>query len=270
MVVGSNVYVGALDGNLYKLNANTGNVIWKFETDGPILATPTIVDNKIYFPSCTGGYPLYLGNTSPTGDFFCLDANSGSVIWEKEIPYYLYRTFLHGNHMHASPTVAEGMVFVRNGFLDTYGLNASTGETIWTNTQRFNPGTGSQTGGVIQMGAPLYKYGRITTLCFPEKGWDPEMPYEIIADNQKAGLHTLVLLDTRNGDEYMTCEQAHEMLLEKKAVKNTDKLIFCYAIGSKHQKVEYSTKPTGGETPCCILVPGKVDEKEQEFLEMWK
>ncbi|MAH42403.1 diphthine synthase [archaeon] len=119
-------------------------------------------------------------------------------------------------------------------------------------------------------GLSLYKYGRITTLCFPEKGWDPEMPYEIIEGNQKAGLHTLVLLDTRNGDEYMTCEQAHEMLLEKKAVKNTDKLIFCYALGSKHQKVEYSTKPTGGNTPCCILVPGKVDEKEQEFLEMWK
>ena len=163
MVVGDSVFVGSLDGNLYKLNTNTGNIIWKFETDGPILATPTIVDNKIYFPSCTGGYPIPLTPPSPTGDFFCLDANSGSIIWQKKIPYYLYSTFFHGNHMHASPTVAEGMVIVRNGFLDTYGLNAGTGETIWTNTQRFNPGTpgGSQTGGVIQMGAPLYKYGRI-------------------------------------------------------------------------------------------------------------
>lgn len=161
MVVGNNLYVGALDGNLYKLNTNTGNIIWNFETDGPILATPTIIDGRIYFPSSTGGYPIYLTPPSPHGDFYCLDANSGSVIWQKEIPYVLDRTFGHGNHLQASPTVAEGMVFVRNGFLYTYALNASTGEIIWTNTQRFNPGTPFQTGGVTQCNAPLYKYGRI-------------------------------------------------------------------------------------------------------------
>jgi outer membrane protein assembly factor BamB len=71
------------------------------------------------------------------------------------------RTIFHGNHIHASPTVAEGMVFVSNGFYYNYALNATTGETIWTSTQRFNPGTGSQIGGVIQMNAPLYKYGRL-------------------------------------------------------------------------------------------------------------
>ncbi len=160
MVVGSRVYVGSLDGNLYCLNANTGTEIWKFETEGPILATPTIVDDKIYFPSCTGGYPMTLTTPSPNGDFYCLDANSGSVIWHREIPYVLDRTFFHGNHIHASPTVAEGMVFVSNGFYYNYALNASTGETIWTRTQRFNPNSG-QDGGVIQMNAPLYKYGRL-------------------------------------------------------------------------------------------------------------
>lgn len=161
MVVGSRVYVGSLDGNLYCLNANTGTEIWKFATEGPILATPTIVNNKIYFPSCTGGYPIPLTTPSPNGDFYCLDATSGSVIWHKEIPYVLDRTFFHGNHIIASPTVAEGMVFVSNGFYYDYALNASTGETIWTHTQRFNPGTPSQRGGVTQMNAPLYKYGRL-------------------------------------------------------------------------------------------------------------
>ena len=121
-------------------------------------------------------------------------------------------------------------------------------------------------------GLSLYKYGRITTLCFPEKGWDPESPYDIIADNQKAGLHTLVLLDTRNGDEYMTCEQGYALLKEKGI--NTDKLIFCYAIGSKNQKIEYTVHPTGGqkggETPCCIIIPGNMDEKEKEFVEIWQ
>jgi outer membrane protein assembly factor BamB len=54
------------------------------------------------------------------------------------------------------------MVFVSNGLYYDYALNASTGETIWTRTQRFNPSVGSiQDGGVIQMNAPLYKYGRL-------------------------------------------------------------------------------------------------------------
>ncbi len=161
MVVGTRVYVGSLDGNLYCLNTNNGNVIWKFQTEGPILATPTIVGNKIYFPSCTGGYPIPLQTPSPNSDFYCLDATTGQIVWHKEIPYVLNRTIFHGNHLHASPTVANGMVFVSNGFYYNYALNATTGETIWTRTQRFNPGTSSQIGGVIQMNAPLYKYGRL-------------------------------------------------------------------------------------------------------------
>jgi outer membrane protein assembly factor BamB len=159
MVVGNRVFVGALDGNLYCLDTNTGNQIWKFTTQGPILATPTIVDNKLYFPSCTGGYPIPLVTPSPNGDFYCLDANSGSVIWHNEIPYVLNRTLFHGNHLIASPTVANGMVFVDNGFYYDYAFNASTGELIWTHTQRFDEATGSQLGGVVQMNAPLYKYG---------------------------------------------------------------------------------------------------------------
>ena len=123
---------------------------------------------------------------------------------------------------------------------------------------------------VALAGLSLYKYGRITTLCFPEKNWDPNSPYDIIKANQGAGLHTLVLLDTRNGEEFMTCKQGYDLLLEKGVVKNTDKLIFCYALGSDSQKIEYSTEPTNGSTPCCIVVPGKVDEKEQEFVKLWE
>jgi outer membrane protein assembly factor BamB len=161
MVVGDRVYVGALDGNLYCLNTNNGNEIWKFSTQGPILATPTIVDNKIYFPSSTGGYPIPLASSPANGDFYCLDANSGSVIWHNEIPYVLDRTMFHGNHLHASPTVADGMVFVSNGFFYNYAFNATTGALIWTHEQRFNNGTANQIGGVIQMNAPLYKYGKL-------------------------------------------------------------------------------------------------------------
>jgi outer membrane protein assembly factor BamB len=152
MVVGSKVYVGSLDGNLYCLDANSGTVLWKFQTGGEILATPTIVDGAVYVPSCT---PI------PNGHLYKLDADDGTVIWDAIIPYVLDRTFDMGNYLLASPTVAEGMVFVRNGVYLTYALNATTSEIIWTCEARINIGTGYQAAGVIQQGAVLYMHGRV-------------------------------------------------------------------------------------------------------------
>jgi outer membrane protein assembly factor BamB len=55
-------------------------------------------------------------------------------------PYTLDKTPGWGNQIDASPTVAQGMVFVSNGFYYNYALNATTGETVWTITQRSLPG----------------------------------------------------------------------------------------------------------------------------------
>ena len=45
------------------------------------------------------------------------------------------------------------------------------------------------------LGLQHYKFGRTTTLGFPQKGFEPESPYDMIGDNLSRGLHTLVLLD---------------------------------------------------------------------------
>jgi outer membrane protein assembly factor BamB len=161
MVVEGRVYVGSLDGNLYCLDANSGNIIWAYQTDGPIYAAPAVVDNAVYFPSTRGGYPVGWGPEVTEGDFYKLNAITGSVIWHKEIPYVLNRTSNAGNFLLASPVVADGKVFVRNGFYENFALDANTGETLWTNLARFNEGTRSQWGGVIQINAPLYAYGML-------------------------------------------------------------------------------------------------------------
>jgi outer membrane protein assembly factor BamB len=154
MVVNGKVYVGALDGNLYCLDANTGNVLWTYQTGGPVQSTPTIDGNAVYVTSCT----------QPTnGTVYKLDASTGSVIWSLSIPYELTATPGEGNFLLASPTVAPdlGMIFVRNGLLDNYGINATTGAIIWTFQSRSNPGAASvgQFGGVIQIDSPLYVDG---------------------------------------------------------------------------------------------------------------
>ncbi|MCW4016322.1 MAG: PQQ-binding-like beta-propeller repeat protein [Candidatus Bathyarchaeota archaeon] len=148
IVAGCNVYVGGLDGNLYCFDASNGDVLWQFQTGGPISATPTIVDNAIYISATT---------PSPNGTLYKLDANTGNEIWNVAIPYF----YSVGNNMLASPTVAEGMVFVRGSHRFNYALNATTGETIWMYDGLHNPGTPEQLGGAQQRDAILYKYGRV-------------------------------------------------------------------------------------------------------------
>ncbi len=64
-----------------------------------------------------------------------------------------------GNWLSASATVADGKVFIRNGFRLNYALNATTGDIMWTYDGRYNIGTPGQLGGVVQYMPMLYKYG---------------------------------------------------------------------------------------------------------------
>jgi outer membrane protein assembly factor BamB len=153
IVLDGRVYVGALDGKLYCLDADNGNIIWDFVSGGPIYATPTIVDNAIYIPAST---------PAPDGTVYKLDLN-GNVIWQKPIPYLLGLTGSGGNYMQASATVAYGMVYIRIPFRHHYALNATTGEIIWFYDGRYNPGSpeGHQRGGVHQFMPVLYVYDRL-------------------------------------------------------------------------------------------------------------
>ncbi|MCZ2807724.1 MAG: PQQ-binding-like beta-propeller repeat protein [Candidatus Bathyarchaeota archaeon] len=119
-VVGGKMYVGSLDTNVYCLDANLGNVTWIYETAGYITSSPAVVDGAVYITS-----------QEPTsGALYKLDANNGSLIWKLEILYQL--TDERGTDMHASPTVADGMVFTSANKLEYYGVNATTGIIEWT------------------------------------------------------------------------------------------------------------------------------------------
>ncbi len=65
------------------------------------------------------------------------------------------------------------------------------------------------------LGLQSYKFGRTTTLVFPEKDFFPTSPYTVIAENKKHGLHTLVLLDIQaEKNRYMTANEGLSLLLE--------------------------------------------------------
>ena len=119
-VVGSYVYVGALDDKTYCLNATDGTVFWEFQTSGWITSSPAVVDGAVYVVS----------QEPQAGALYKLNANNGVQIWKHLIPYQ--SGLGGGTDMHASPTVADGMVFCSSSQSAHYAVNATTGDTIWT------------------------------------------------------------------------------------------------------------------------------------------
>jgi diphthine synthase len=65
------------------------------------------------------------------------------------------------------------------------------------------------------LGLQHYKFGRTTTLPFPQEGYLPTSPCEMILENLERGLHSLVLLDIDSeNDRYMTANEGMLLLTE--------------------------------------------------------
>jgi outer membrane protein assembly factor BamB len=120
IVVGDKLYVGALDNKTYALNVNNGSISWTFQTKGYITSSPAVANGAVYITS----------QEPSSGALYKLDANTGSLIWKRTIPYE--STLGGGTDMHASPTVADGMVFVSANTKAYYAIDATTGNIKWT------------------------------------------------------------------------------------------------------------------------------------------
>jgi len=70
------------------------------------------------------------------------------------------------------------------------------------------------------LGLQNYKFGRTTTLAYPEKNYFPTSPYEVIRDNKKMGLHTLILLDIQaDKNRFMNANEGLKILLDMEEKK---------------------------------------------------
>ncbi len=111
------------DWHAYALRADTGEELWKRDTDGvSTMASATIAQGRVIVAACADGI-----RRSST---IALDPRSGDLGWKA--PY---------GHCDAAPTYAQGKVFVPSvepGTLKYVGrtvvaaLNARTGKPIWT------------------------------------------------------------------------------------------------------------------------------------------
>ncbi|UCD93123.1 MAG: PQQ-binding-like beta-propeller repeat protein [Methanobacteriota archaeon] len=92
-----------------------GNLLWDYDTPGPVQSSPSIADGKVYFAT-----------NEMAGKIFCLDASTGDLVWSYQPS--------PASYILSSPVIADGQLFIGsdNGhiyaFEDKEGGPTQTGE----------------------------------------------------------------------------------------------------------------------------------------------
>ena len=116
---------------------------------------------------------------------------------------------------------------------------------------------------VGECGLSLYKFGEVVTVPRPQKGFRPTGFIETIQKNKSASLHSLLLLEID-----MTVKEAVSLLLDIDKRVFQEKLVAISRLGSGEQVIQYGgIKELDGKAPAVLVLPGKLNAFEKEFLE---
>ena len=118
------VYVGALDGNLYAVNLESGTLKWKYRASDEIKSSPAVFKKTVYFGDEMGGFHAVDAETGQqrwifrtdggiissanfSGDsvlfgsydqnLYCVSADDGDLVWKFETEGYV----------HGTPTIVD-------------------------------------------------------------------------------------------------------------------------------------------------------------------
>ncbi len=132
---------------------------------------------------------------------------------------------------------------------------------------------------IANTGLQLYKFGKVASIPFTHDGYEPETPYQILAENQSIGAHTLFLLDLKpDENKFMTVNDALAYLLkiESKKKQNliTEKTLAvgCARLAAKDElifagPIKDVLKKKFGKPVHCLIIPGKLHFVEEEALQ---
>ena len=127
-------------------------------------------------------------------------------------------------------------------------------------------------------GLQAYKFGKVTTVPFPEENYFPHSPYLAIKTNLEYDAHTLVLLDIRaHENRYMTANEGLEYLLRVEKDRNEDVIsesslaVVIARAGSEKpvvraDKIKNLLKEDFGGPLHCLIIPSKMHFMEAEYL----
>jgi outer membrane protein assembly factor BamB len=109
-VEGDRVVFGSYDGHVYALEAASGKLVWKRDTQGAVVSTPALVGDRVV-----------VGNRSY--DLLGLDARTGEPAWTRYIWF---------SWVESSAAVRDGVAYVGSSdAAAVYAFDARTGERRW-------------------------------------------------------------------------------------------------------------------------------------------
>jgi outer membrane protein assembly factor BamB len=143
--------IGSYDSNLYALDARSGKVRWKFQTEGMVHATPAVVGDMVYIAGCdevfrairladgkqvyeipigsyTGASALIEGERAYFGTFnyevVALDMKARKILWsfddpERDFPFY------------SSASLVNNRVILGGRDKLVRAIDATTGKSVW-------------------------------------------------------------------------------------------------------------------------------------------
>lgn len=173
------IYITTGDGYAQAIDAKTGNPAWKTELKGMAnMSSPAIVDGK-----------MYVAMSSP-GGVFCLDADSGKVLWKSSI-----QGAEDTGIGDVSPAVSNGIVVMdavadakqQNGktTMDTriVAYDANTGKILWqadmgrgAKPPAFKGGVPMIHDGVVYVGTPVNNVVQAYDLKSGKQKWSWQVP----------------------------------------------------------------------------------------------
>ena len=127
-------------------------------------------------------------------------------------------------------------------------------------------------------GLMVYKFGRCATIVYPKEGIFYDYFYDVIKENLKLGLHTLLLLELDVDNKvFMTANDALKLMLEAEerrkegVISKEMKVLVIARAGFPTQKYVYGKiasliKENFGPPPHTIIVPGKLHYIEEDAL----
>ncbi|GAA4446585.1 hypothetical protein GCM10023189_01870 [Nibrella saemangeumensis] len=110
------LYVGSGDGRVYALKADTGDLLWSYQTGDIVHTTPAIQNDRLFVGSLDG----YL---------YALNTHTGALIWKFKSVGHRY--FPKGE-MQGLPVVGNGLVYIGSRDYNLYALDAQAGYGHWT------------------------------------------------------------------------------------------------------------------------------------------
>ena len=110
-----NVYIGSYNGDIYAVDATTGQEEWRFRAETPVVGSPAVTNGTLY----AGGYG---------GILYALDARNGNLVWKTDIGKPIDKS---------SPSIAEGVIYFGTGGISSqdgylYAVSSRNGTGIWS------------------------------------------------------------------------------------------------------------------------------------------